>query len=206
MKTPGRKTLPLCALALLLVGCGSDRPAYAPSRPPAAPDAAARMPLVAADAPSGGGDPLAASGDPLAGPSPDRTSDPLLGENGGRPKITDPLAGGDTLAGPQMPTQHSHWLRGRLHAARMTVSLNGVRQPALPSVIDQDITMRLRAGVNTVTFAYQPQGADSSATMEVVEGEHTPEIAPLVTFQPAPATDRASAPAPLTRTFTFVAR
>ncbi len=193
------KTLPLFASGLLLAGCGPDRPAYAPPRPPSAPQAA-RTPLIATDAPSGDGDALDGGGDPLAGKSSSRTDDPLLGENGGKPSTPDPLAGGDALAGPQMPTQHSHWLRGRLHAARMTVLLNGVRQPALPSVIDQDITMRLRAGVNTVTFDYQPQGTESSATIEVVEGEHTPEIAPLVTFRPA------SAPVPSTQTFTFVAK
>jgi predicted small lipoprotein YifL len=195
------KTLPLLAFGLPLAGCGSDRPAYAPPAPAhaAGPQSAARTPLIATDAPPRSGDPLDGGGDPL------------LGENGGKPSTSDPLAGGDALAGPQMPTRHSHWLRGRLHAARMTVSLNGVRQPALPSVIDQDITMRLRAGVNTVTFDYQPEGTESSATMEVVEGEHTPDIAPLVTFRPASAadhglSDRASAPAPLTRTFTFVAK
>ncbi len=119
--------------------------------------------------------------------------------------------GGNSLTGHGRPTAHSHWLQGRLRDARVTVLLNGVRYRSFSGVVQgDDITMRLRAGANTVTFLYQPQGPSSAADMEVIESEHHPPIAPLVTFHsaPAPAAGGAagrsdSTPAP--QTFHFMA-
>lgn len=109
-----------------------------------------------------------------------------------------------------MPTAHSHWLRGRLRDARVTVLLNGVRHGSFSGVLDQDITMKLRRGPNTVTFIYQPRDAGSAADMEIVESEHQPPLAPLVTFRSAPV-PAAGGDAlggdmkPQTQTFPFVA-
>jgi len=110
-----------------------------------------------------------------------------------------------------MPTAHSHWLRGRLRDARVTVLLNGVRHGSFSGVLDQDITMKLRRGVNTVTFIYQPSAAGSAADLEVVESEHHPPIAPLVTFHSTSVraeigdTPGGDAWKPVTKTFPFVA-
>jgi hypothetical protein len=110
-----------------------------------------------------------------------------------------------------MPTAHSHWLRGRLRDARVTVLLNGVRHGSFSGVLDQNITMKLRRGVNRVTFVYQPRGPGAAADLEIVEGEHHPSIAPLVTFHseavPASggATPGGDAPKPVAQPFTFVA-
>jgi len=111
----------------------------------------------------------------------------------------------DPMGGPKMPTDHSHWLRGRLRGAHVTVLLNGIRQGSYFSLVDQDITMRLRKGVNSVTFVYLPDAPTASAQMEVVESEHTPPISPLVTFlsPPAPSDGKIT---PVTQTFSFVAQ
>lgn len=106
-----------------------------------------------------------------------------------------------------MPTTHSHWLRGYLRDARVTVLLNGVRYKSYSGVIQgDDITMRLRRGVNTVAFVYQPHSAASAADLEIVESEHDPPIAPLVTFRKSP--DAAAADGtlkPLAEPYTFIA-
>ena len=95
--------------------------------------------------------------------------------------------------------------------ARLTVLLNGIRQGEYVGIVDQDITMKLRRGVNSISFVYAPRRADASAQMDLVESEHNPPIPPLVTFQSTPASDdavsestRGSAPA--TQSFTFFAR
>ncbi len=191
--------LPL--LALLLTGCAADRPvpeaqphAYAPPHPAASASADA--------APSAPNDPLTAS----ASDSTTPTSDPLIGDAGGPTK--DPLAGSDPLKGPKMPTDHSHWLRGQVRDGHVLVSLNGIRLGDFPGLVDRDITMRLRAGMNTVAFTFQPVSAQSSATLNVLESEHTPPIPPLATFDAAPvsALTATGTPKPQTQTFTFTAR
>lgn len=189
----------------LLTGCGDDRPYTAPPpRPPRQVQAApVNTPLASAPTgptPSGPPDPLMGS----AG-----QSDPLLGD--AKPDSSDPLMGHDPLQGRAMPTAHSHWLRGRLRDARVTVLLNGVRHGSFSGVLDQDITMKLRRGVNTVTFIYQPNAAGSAADLEIVESEHHPPIAPLVTFHsesgPAASEDTSGGNAlkPVTKTLPFVA-
>lgn len=110
-----------------------------------------------------------------------------------------------------MPTDHSHWLRGRVRDARLTVLLNGVRQGEYTGVVDQDITMKLRRGVNSVSFVFAPRRADASAQMDLVESEHNPPISPLVTFQSASSQDAAVpesalSQAPAAQSFTFFAR
>lgn len=110
-----------------------------------------------------------------------------------------------------MPTEHSHWLRGRVRDARLTVLLNGVRQGEYAGVVDQDITMKLRRGVNSVSFVFAPRRADASAQMDLVESEHNPPLPPLVRFQSAPSQDAAvpesaSSQAPAAQSFTFFAR
>jgi len=192
---------------LLLTGCGDDRPyTPPPPRPPRQAQAApADRPSAAAPAYSTPTGPP----DPLVGDAGQATTDPLLGD--AKPDSSDPLIGHDPLQGRAMPTAHSHWLRGRLRDARVTVLLNGVRHGSFSGVLDQDITMKLRRGVNTVTFIYQPIAAGSAADLEIVESEHHPPIAPLVTFHseagPAASVDTPGGDAwkPVTKTFPFVA-
>lgn len=199
-----KRTLPLLGLALLLTGCGADRPVsetrpYAYSPPPA--------PVVTSSAdaaPADALDPLttSASADPMT----TSTSDPLIGDAGGPAK--DPLAGNDPLNGSKMPTAHSHWLNGVVQNAHVQVSLNGIRLGDFSGFVDRDITMRLRAGINTVAFTYQPNSAQSSATLYVQESEHTPPIPPLATFDVTPNSGLTATgtPKPQTQTFTFTAR
>ena len=187
-----RQAAPL--LLLLLAGCDSDRP-Y--SGPPPGP------PPQAQAAPAG---PLGATPGASTSSTP---TDPLLGDT--KPVPSDPLLGQDPLQGRGVPTAHGHWLRGRLHDARVTVLLNGVQHGSFSGVLDQDITMKLRRGANTVTFVYQPQGLDSAADLEIVESEHDPPIAPLVTFHStsvsAVSSDALGSEAlkPVTQTFPFTA-
>ena len=107
-----------------------------------------------------------------------------------------------------MPTDHSHWLRGQVRGGQVQVSLNGIRLGDFSGLVDRDITMRLRAGINTVAFTFQPGSPQSSATLDVLESEHTPPIPPLVTFDALPASGLAATgtPKPQTQTFTFTAR
>lgn len=174
---------------LLLTGCGDDRPTAA-MRPVISPAAPAESPAPIAD----------------AAPASDaaNTPDPLLGSSGANPPPADPLLSNDPLQGPKMPTAHSHWLRGHLRSAHVTVLLNGAREGLYYGVVDRDITMKLRAGINAVTFVYQPTNATSSAEMEVLESEHHPPIPPLVTFQSPPAPEDGKL-TPVTQTFTFMA-
>ena len=199
-----RRNLPLLGLALLLTGCGADKPvaesapqSYAPPPTRQAVTSPADAGAVSAD------DPLtaSASSDPIA----TSTSDPLIGEAGGKAK--DPLAGSDPLKGPQMPTEHSHWLHGAIQDAHVQVSLNGIRLGDFSGFVDRDITMRLRAGINTVAFTYQPNSPQSSAALDVLESEHTPPIAPLVTFDTVPLSTPSTTGTlePQTQTFTFTA-
>lgn len=187
---------PAVPLLLLLVnGCSSDRPYAGPPGRPHRPQATASKPEAVVSA---------GPADPLIGDAGQASADPLMGH--------DPLLGQDSLEGPKMPTQHSHWLQGHLHGARVTVLLNGVRYGSFSGVLShEDITMRLRQGTNTVTFVYQPGAASSAGSLEIVEGEHHPPLAPLVTFR-SPSTpeagnrDRNDDPLkPVTQTFPFIA-
>jgi len=175
---------------LLLTGCGDDKPSTGP--PPGAPYQARAVPTDTA--------PVYA---PVQ-PPPDRERDPLMG--GMKPDTPDPLLGYDPLQGRAMPTAHSHWLRGRLRDARVTVLLNGIQHGSYSGRIDQDITMKLRRGANTVTFVYQPTAPGAGADLELVESEHHPDIAPLVTFhEGANAGAGRGGSEPVTQTFPFVA-
>jgi len=172
---------------LLLTGCGNDQPYSGPTGPPHKAKAVA----------------------PVTAAPPSRPTDPLVGD--AAPDSSDPLLGHDPLQGRAMPTAHSHWLRGRLRDAHVMVLLNGVRYRSFSGVLDQDITMQLRQGANTVTFVYQPNATGAAADLEIVESEHHPAIAPLVTFRSA-AVPTGSRPAPgedvwrpVTKTFPFVA-
>jgi len=178
---------------LLLTGCGDDRP-YTPP-PPGAPHPARAVPADTAPVEP----PLV---EPINGPA-----DPLMGD--AKPATPDPLLGNDPLQGRAMPTAHSHWLRGRLRDAQVTVLLNGIQQGEYSGRIDKDITMKLRRGANTVTFVYQPTAPGAAADLELVESEHHPAIAPLVTFHEGanagPGAGGADAAKPVTQTFPFVA-
>ena len=192
MKKSRRAIRSVPLLLLLLTGCGDDRPQTGQDFPPPAPPAAPTPPVPAPAASASPPDAL------LGGAGADRTSSDAQ-------TPSDPLLTQDPLGGPKMPTDHSHWLRGRLRDAHVAVRLNGIRQGSYFSLVDQDITMQLRKGVNSVTFTYQPDSPTASAQMEVVESEHDPPIPPLVTFlSPPPPPEGKPAP-PLTRTFTFVA-
>jgi len=179
---------------MLLCGCGDDKPASKPDQHPSAsaPPAAALSP-----APPPASDPLTTGSGTLS------ADDPLLGHSA--PASRDPLAGDDPLKGRAMPTDHSHWLRGRVRNAHITVLLNGVREGDYAGVVDQDITMKLRRGINTVSFLYTPQQPDSSAQMELVESEHHPPIAPLASFQSLPQPSGATELKPTLQRFTFFA-
>ena len=219
-----RRGLPLLALALLLTGCGADKPvtqlpprAYAP--PPPAVAAAS-----ADNAPASADDPLTASGgtsDPLIGGAGRASHDPLIGENSPKgPRMphlhSQPLSGQDTdvddstllMNGQTMPTRNTHWLGGMVRDARVTVLLNGIRAGDFAGLVVRDITPRLRPGINTVTFVYQPNSPHSYARISVQEGEHTPAIPPLATFDAAPTASLSTpdTPKPQTQTVTFTAR
>ena len=111
-----------------------------------------------------------------------------------------------------MPTDHSHWLRGRVQGARLTVLLNGVREGVYTGVVDRDITMTLRRGINSVSFVYAPSRADASAQMNLLESEHDPPIPPLAAFQSLPisrdpaVSEQATALRTTTQNFTFYAK
>jgi hypothetical protein len=161
--------------------------------------------------------------DPLIGAGLQTPSDPLIGNDPliGHDPLSDstplsdsnPLSQNDPLQGRAMPTAHSHWIQCRLlHNAKVTVLLNGVRYKSYSGVQPgDDITMRLRHGINTVTFVYQPTGSGASANMEVVESEHHPDIAPLATFRCDSDASPSETPASggtsksVTQTFSFVA-
>ena len=179
----------LLPLLLVLTGCGNDRPQTGPDGPPPAPPTTPGPAEAPATAP--------AKSDPA--------TDALLGGAGANKTSSDPLLSQDPLGGPKMPTDHSHWLRGRLRDAHVTVLFNGVRQGSYFSLVDQDVTMQLRKGVNSVTFEYQPDSPTASAQMEVLESEHDPPIPPLVTFLSPPAPSDGKPVPPVTQTFTFVA-
>lgn len=192
------RLLAVAAAALLLSGCGDDRPYSGPAPSQASASYSAPVPVAAAPPPSN--DPL------LSGGSVIPTSDPLLPHD--TPAQADPLAGGDPLKGRTMPTEHSHWLRGSVQDARLTVLLNGIHEGDYDGLVDRDITMKLRRGINTVSFVYTPQNANSSAQMDLLESEHHPPIAPLASFQSRPRPDTAPEQAgaePTIQRFTFFA-
>ncbi len=202
MKRQGQ-ALPVLGLALLLTGCGPDRPAaQMPPRAYAPPSSPAVSASAAATAPAVPDNPLTASASDSITP----TSDPLIGDAGSPAK--DPLAGSDPLKGPKMPTEHSHWLRGQVRGGHVLVSLNGIRLGDFSGFVDRDITMRLRAGINTAVFTFQPDSPQSAATLDVLESEHHPPIPPLATFDAAPVSGltATSTPKPRTQTFLFTAQ
>ena len=195
------KTLPIAASlagALMLAGCGDDKPVSDPGSPPAY-QSPAPTPIAALPAPPKPiSDPLLPGGD--ASSDPLLQSDPLLGT--GRPSGS--ASENDPLQGRAMPTEHSHWLRGRVQGAKLTVRLNGIREGDYLGYVDKDITMKLRAGINTVSFEYAPRGASASVKMDLLESEHHPPIAPLASFQSALPMGEDAKPA--TQTFTFFAK
>ena len=190
------------AAALLLGGCGDDKPYSGPSRNQSSSNdpAPAPSPLAASHAPAQSPDPLLSGSDAIP------TNDPLLPHDA--PTLSDPLIGSDPLKGPAMPTEHSHWLRGRVQDGRLTVLLNGVREGDYTGIVDKDITMKLHRGINTVSFVYTPHQGQSSAQMDLLESEHHPPIAPLASFQSLPQPQGAAGETgfkPTTQRFTFFA-
>ncbi len=183
--------------ALALAGCGDDKPVSDPG-PPAyqspAPSPVAALP----DPPKPVSDPLLPQSGPISDPL--LQSDPLLGTS--RPSEAAPE--NDPLKGRAMPTEHSHWLRGRVQGAKLTVRLNGVHEGDYLGYVDKDITMKLRAGINTVSFEYTPRGASASARMDLLESEHHPPIAPLASFQSSPSAKEDAKP--MAEKLTFFAR
>jgi len=192
------RILILVGAALILSGCGDDKPYSGPD--PSPPMSYSSPPEVADDAP----DPSLPPDPLLSGLHGTTSSDnPLLGPSSFAP--SDPLAGADPLKGRRMPTDHSHWLRGRVQGAKMTVLLNGIPDGEYQGFVDKDITMKLRAGINTVSFVYTPQKSDASARMDVLESEHHPAIAPLATFQSQSQPREATEFKETTQRFTFFA-
>jgi len=144
-----------------------------------------RDPLVADD-------PLSISKDTFAEPTDDTPP-------------ADPLATTDVV----MPTKHSHWLRGAISGATVSVSVNHVKVGDFAATIDKDITMRCRKGYNAVTFTYTPFEKSAFATVDVLESEHNPPIAPLASFDSTvdaiPDASALDTDKPTTKTFQFVA-
>ncbi len=198
------RLLAVAAAALILSGCGDDKPYSGPDPNQASSNYSAPAPAPLAAASSAQALP---SDDPLvSGSSSVSTADPLLPHD--TPAPADPFIGSDPLKGQAMPTEHSHWLRGRVQNARLTVLLNGIREGDYDGLIDRDITMKLRRGINTVSFVYTPQDGNSSAQMDLLESEHHPPIAPLASFQSLPPAEGAAEGIeikPTTQRFTFFA-
>jgi hypothetical protein len=112
-----------------------------------------------------------------------------------------------------MPTQHSHWLDARMSQARVVVLLNGARLGSTQPAGTQDVTMRLRPGINTLTVLYTPQNERSWASVTLTEGERGAGGAALASFREAPLAEQALSDEarqarlrPTSRTITFTAR
>lgn len=188
--------------ALLACGCGDDRPDSGPppgsgyAASPAAPAPAAETPDPLRPGDSG----TLSTADPLLSSSDSASS------GGSRDLLAQP----DPLKGRGMPTDHSHWLKGWVRDARLTVRLNGLPIGEYTGLVDKDITMKLRRGINSVSFTYAPLRAGGSARMNLLESEHHPPIAPLAAFQspaPSPGAEAETTPAQAaTQSFTFYAR
>lgn len=121
-------------------------------------------------------------------------------------RTTDTLGG--ATPGNHMPTVHSHWLKGSIFNARVQVRLNGLYLGSYSAPQDRDITMKLRAGMNTITLTYQPLTSTASAHLDVLESEHDPPIPPIATFRSPRMDDtsHATATSSTTQTLTFLAR
>jgi hypothetical protein len=130
-----------------------------------------------------------------------KETDPLVADAGGDAPVgtehTDPLTadqGTDDLllknaegvGHVQMPTEHSHWLRGDVSNGSCTVYVNGSEVASIVGSvdghIDKDITMHLHPGSNSATFNFMPSGQNSFAELDILESEHNPPIPPLATF------------------------
>jgi len=188
---------------LLLTGCGDDRPyTPPPPRPPRQAQAApADRPSAAAPAYSTPAGPP----DPLVGDAGQAPPEPLAGH--------DPLTSSDPLQGRAMPTKHSHWLNAEMWQARVTVLLNGARLGGAIAPGTQDVTMRMRPGVNTLTVIYEPRDESSWGSVTLSEGEHEARAVVLAAFRRAPLarssatdTERARMLKPVTETLTFSAQ
>ena len=191
-------------LLLSLTGCGNqdlaptpidkDTGVYTPTSTP--------LPPAVAPAPA---DPLAGAG-PLAPSDPLASSDPLAGDQSGLPTSVPIAADDDPLSSePKMPTDHSHWLHGDISDAQVMVRLDGRPLGTFEGPVDKDITMRLRRGMNTISFTYTPQGSLATARLQVLESEHDPPIPPLATFRNTVPTEGQMAQTE-SQSFTFIAR
>lgn len=192
-------------LLLALTGCGDDapaapRPVYQAPRPQSAAPVLGTASSNPAPTPEAPSDTLAPAADPLLADTKGKGLDAGQTGRGAADALNDPLSG------PKMPTEHSHWLRGSIHGARVMVLLNGARLGEYDALIDKDITMSLRKGINTVTFIFQPDSTAGSAQLDVLESEHHPLIAPLVTFRsPQDTGNQPTQTTPTRQTFTFFA-
>lgn len=154
-----------------------------------------------------------APSDPLAQGSTAASPDPLAAPDDSVASTADPLSNPPTAIhhyrwhGQAMPTDHSHWLRGQIINSHVAIDLNGIRLGEYASPIDMDITMKLHAGVNTITFKYHPVNQYAMAQLSLLESEHTPPIPPLATFRsPGRLLGSADKLQDITQTATFVAR
>ena len=191
--------------ALFVSGCGDDKP-YSGPPPGGGASAQAPAPLLSQAATAPASSALAPS-NPLL-PKSGAADNPLLPAAGSPLTQHNPLLSGNPLNGPVMPTDHSHWLRGRVQEGRLTVRVNGIRTGEYTGVVDQDITMKLRRGINSVSFEFAPSRPGASAQMDLLESEHNPPIPPLAVFQSQPSSADApdSAGKPVTQSVTFFAR
>jgi hypothetical protein len=145
--------------------------------------------------------------DPLANTAPLDVDHPILAAD------DRPVTIGDEPS-PHALTDHSHWLKGSIFNARVTVILDGVKLGDFQSSQDKDITWKLKKGLNTVTFVYTPLVKSASAHLDVLESEHDPPIPPLATFRSTALTrlpgatqnNKKADTEPVSRTFAFVAR
>jgi hypothetical protein len=213
---PLHATVIALSLAALLGGC-QDSHQYDDVRPYMQPGSGPQ-PIAAAPAEiEAEGDPIKPKDkldggmdmppDPLVADDPLSISKDVFEADVDNSPPRDPLATTDVV----MPTKHTHWLRGSVVDAAVSVSVNNVKLGDFYATVDKDITMRCRKGYNTVTFTYIPIAKTSFAALNVLESEHNPPIAPLATFDSkvdAPAPDSASssdADKPVRQTFEFYA-
>ena len=189
-------------LLILLTGCGSDKPYQGASAPPPLPPSPPAAPpaILSSTPPPAPSD----QSDPLLNDSARTPPDPLLSAPSQTP--ADPLIGQDPLKDRTIPTEHTHWLRGRIQGAQVIVRLNNIRLGTYSGLTDQDISRKILPGINSVTFQYLPLSSPSMAEMAIFEGEHDPDIRPLATFRSRAEASANNSGKSAPKTFTFVAK
>jgi hypothetical protein len=194
----------LSIFALLLAGCGDDSPSYnavitreVNTDPVVRPHPAVnKRPSLKSEAETS-----LTSGDRLVSPDPNSSYKDPLSAGAGESRV-DPFVRTTSA----MPTEHSHWLRGSIFNARVSVVLNALALGDYVATVNKDITMKCRKGMNTLTIVYTPAGSGSMADIDILESEHNPPLPPLISFKSRVEELNASSGDSqnfITRTYTF---